>query len=89
MTCLWNSRTLFCKKSGSRHPHFPLADVDGDEGPAVPDAVDASAQNFRRQLEEVAAEDLESAVGSLEIKSIICYEETFLSILKINKMDQV
>ena len=48
-------------------PHLPLADVDGDERPAIPDAVDAAAQNFRRQLEEVSAENLESTVGGLKL----------------------
>ena len=48
-------------------PHLPLADVDGDERPAIPDAVDAAAQNFRRQLEEVSAENLETTVGGLKL----------------------
>jgi len=44
-----------------------LRHIDGHEGAAVPDAVGGAAQNFRRQFEEVAADDLKPAVGILKI----------------------
>ena len=53
--------------------HFlplPLRDIDGYEGSPVPDAVHLPAQNFRRQFEEVPADDFEPAFQTLEISAL-------------------